>query len=103
MPEAERLLTPEDIAERLGLALPTVRDKLRAGELPGFHLGDRFWRVREADLDEYIRQLAEDGAAERVARQRKAKAKPPRQRKASAPAAAEPPKPKPRAKKGADS
>jgi len=87
MPDSERLLTPEEVAARLGLSLLTVRDKLRAGTLPGFHMG-RPWRVREADLDEYVRQLAEAGAAERPARQREAKAK--RQRAADPAATAEP-------------
>lgn len=69
MAAAERLLTPEEVAERLGLSLLTVRDKLRAGALPGFHMG-RGWRVREADLDAYVRELAEAGAAERAAKRK---------------------------------
>ncbi len=67
---AERLLSREEVAERLGLSPLTVGDKLRAGELPGFHVG-RLWRVREADLDAYVRELAEAGAAARAAKKAK--------------------------------
>ena len=84
---SERLLTPEEVAERLGLSPMTVGDMFRAGKLPGFHVG-RLWRVREADLDEYVRALAAAGegerrkralrqraARQRIAKQRAAKAK----------------------------
>lgn len=54
----ERLLTPEQVAERLGLSVLTVRDWLRSGRLPGVKPGGRVWRVREHDLDEYIRRLS---------------------------------------------
>jgi excisionase family DNA binding protein len=53
----ERLLTPEQVAERLGLSVLTVRAWLRSGQLPGVKPGGRVWRVREHDLDEYIRGL----------------------------------------------
>ncbi len=76
----ERLLSIEDVAERLGLSPVTVGDKLRAGELPGFHLG-RYWRVREADLDAYVRELAEAGAEAAAAARAAKKAKPPRERR----------------------
>lgn len=60
---AERLLTPEEVAERLGCSVVTVKAWLRAGKLPLTRLGDKgLLRVREADLDAYIRTLAEAGA-----------------------------------------
>lgn len=71
-PDAERLLSREEVAARLGLSVLTVGAMLREGRLPGFHLG-RLWRIREADLNAYIRGLAEEGAAERAARVAKAK------------------------------
>lgn len=74
MAEPERLLSIDEVAERLGYSPATVADKLRAGELPGFHVG-RLWRVREAALDKLVRELAEAGEAEQAERQRKAKAK----------------------------
>lgn len=71
---AERLLSCTQVAERLGLSRLTVADKLRAGELPGLKVG-RLWRVREADLDAYVRALAADGRSAREARRRKARAR----------------------------
>ena len=55
----ERLLTPEQVAERLSLSVLTVRAWLRSGRLPGVKPGGKVWRVREADLDEYIRSLSQ--------------------------------------------
>lgn len=54
----ERLLTPEQVADRLGLSVLTVRAWLRSEQLPGVKPGGRIWRVREVDLDEYIRGLS---------------------------------------------
>lgn len=73
----ERTLTIDEVAERLHLAPLTVADRLRAGSLPGFKLG-RAWRVREEDLNRYIREQAEAGAIERRKRAAKAASKPPR-------------------------
>jgi excisionase family DNA binding protein len=61
---AERLLTPEEAAERLSLSPITVGHMLRRGELPGIKMG-RLWRLREADLDDYIRALSEARGASR--------------------------------------
>jgi excisionase family DNA binding protein len=55
----ERLLTPDQVAERLSLSVLTVRAWLRSGKLPGAKPGGKVWRVREADLDEYIRALSQ--------------------------------------------
>ncbi len=58
--EGERLLTPEEVAERLGISKVTARAWLRSGKLPVTRLGDKgLLRCREADLDDYIRNLAE--------------------------------------------
>lgn len=73
MDEGERLLTVEEVGARLGLAVLTVRRYLREGRLPGIRYG-RLWRVRERDLDEYVRGLSQAAGADRAARQRKAKA-----------------------------
>ncbi len=74
MPDSERLLSREEVAERLGLSVLTVGAMLRDGRLPGFHMG-RLWRVREADLNDYVRELAEAGGDERRKRAAKAKAR----------------------------
>lgn len=49
----DKLLTPEDAAERLNMATKTIREWLRKGELVGVKLG-RNWRVREEDLKTFI-------------------------------------------------
>jgi excisionase family DNA binding protein len=80
----ERLLTPEQVAERLSLSVLTVRAWLRSGRLPGVKPGGKVWRVREADLDEYIRGLSQGngsrgdghGRRERVAAAKADAAKP---------------------------
>lgn len=69
----ERLLTPEEVAERLALSPVTVGHMLRAGTLPGLKVG-HLWRVRAADLDAYIVGKSEAAAAKRAAKA----AKPPR-------------------------
>lgn len=54
MPE-ERLLTTQEVAQRLGLHIDTVRDLLRRGELKGHLFGRRGgWRVRQVDLEAFI-------------------------------------------------
>lgn len=77
MADGERLLDVHEVAARLGLSALTVRTKLREGSLPGVHYG-RLWRVREADLDEYVRRIAKAGEADRKARAAKAASKPTR-------------------------
>ncbi len=47
---AEVYLSPEEAAERLGVAPYTVRKWCREGKLPCIKLG-RLWRIRESDLD----------------------------------------------------
>jgi len=59
MSEPERLLSPEDVAERLSISPVTARAWLRKGKLPVVKVGDRgLLRMREADLNAYIRSLA---------------------------------------------
>lgn len=66
----ERLLTPDEVAERLALSPQTVGDMLRAGDLPGQKLGGRLWRVRAADLDDFIRLGSEAWAEKRAEKRR---------------------------------
>ena len=50
----ERLMTPEEVAERLAITPKTVRRFLREGRLKAMKVG-RLWRVRESDLLEYMK------------------------------------------------
>lgn len=50
---AEKLLTPEQVAEELQLSLKTVGDYLRRGVLPGIKIG-RHWRIPEKSLQDFI-------------------------------------------------
>lgn len=63
----EKLLTPDEVAERLRLSPWTVGGMLRAGTLPGFKEG-HLWRVRAADLDAYIVEKSVAAAAKRAAK-----------------------------------
>lgn len=56
--DSDRLLTPDEVAGRLGLKVRTVREWCRTGALPAWRLGGRgLLRVRESDLDAYIRRM----------------------------------------------
>ncbi|MHC9540409.1 MAG: helix-turn-helix domain-containing protein [Vulcanimicrobiota bacterium] len=50
---AEKLYTPAEVAQHLGLAEKTIRDFLRADTIHGVKVGKE-WRVRERDLQGYI-------------------------------------------------
>ncbi|MDI3538798.1 MAG: hypothetical protein PWP12_792 [Bacillota bacterium] len=50
---AERLLTPEEVAERLAVTPRSVRIWLRQGKLKGVKAG-RLWRIRERDLEAFL-------------------------------------------------
>lgn len=56
---AEQLLTPEQAAERLAMKPRTVKDWLQKGKLPASRAG-KCWRIREADLDEFIRNISKE-------------------------------------------
>ncbi|TMB70116.1 MAG: helix-turn-helix domain-containing protein [Chloroflexi bacterium] len=49
----EKLLTPEQVAERLQVTERTVYDWLRRGKLPALKLG-RLWRIRPEDLEAFL-------------------------------------------------
>ena len=46
-------ITPESIAEQLGVTSKTVREWLRDGEIVGIKVGSS-WRVHQSDFDRYI-------------------------------------------------
>jgi excisionase family DNA binding protein len=52
----ERLLTLEEVAERLAVSRKMVYDWIRDGRMPGVKMG-RLWRVKESSLDAFIDAL----------------------------------------------
>ena len=62
--EPERLLTVEEVATRLNLHPETIRRYLQRGLLKGVKFGNRGgWRIKESDLDDFMRRLQEDETA----------------------------------------
>lgn len=57
----KEILTPEEAAGYLRVHPQTVYRGLRAGTLPGAKVGDQ-WRLRKADLDEYLKGRTRDSA-----------------------------------------
>lgn len=52
---AARLLTVDEVAERLRVGAETVRRWLRLGKLKGAHLPNKAgWRIREDDLERFV-------------------------------------------------
>ena len=50
----ERMLTPEEVAERLAVTPNTVRGWLRDGTLKGVKLGKRVWRIEEGEVKSHL-------------------------------------------------
>ena len=50
----DQLLTPEEAAARLKMSRLTIGDWLRSGKLRGVKVG-RLWRVRESDLESFLK------------------------------------------------
>ncbi len=50
-----RLVTPQEVADRLGLKVPTIYKMLRTGQLPSVKPTRRSVRMREEDLEAVIR------------------------------------------------
>lgn len=51
----EKVLTPAQVAERLQVSVFSIQEWLRQGKLKGFKAG-KLWRIREADLEEFMRK-----------------------------------------------
>jgi excisionase family DNA binding protein len=51
----DRMLSVEEVAERMGVVPETVRRLLRDKQLAGWRLGRKAgWRIKERDLDAFI-------------------------------------------------
>lgn len=60
--EPDRLLSPDEVAERLSIKVRTAREWCRTGVLPAFKIGERgLLRVKESDLTAYINGLPRAG------------------------------------------
>ena len=44
MEDGEKLLTIEELAERIQLTVETIREKVKAGTIPAIKLNSRTWR-----------------------------------------------------------
>ncbi|MBI2264266.1 MAG: helix-turn-helix domain-containing protein [Armatimonadetes bacterium] len=51
----ERLLPPEEAAERLAVTPKSIREWLRKGKLRGVKAG-RLWRIRAAALEQFLNE-----------------------------------------------
>ncbi len=49
---SEKMLTPEDAAERLQVKVSTIRRWLRNGAMKGVKIG-QLWRISETTIEEY--------------------------------------------------
>ena len=63
----EKLLTPDEAAERLSVSPKGVKNWLRQGKLRGLKVG-RLWRISESDLSAFLSasQAPSDVAVERA-------------------------------------
>jgi excisionase family DNA binding protein len=74
-PQSQMLMTIPEVADELRVDQRTIYRLLRSGELPlqVLYIG-RSSRVRRADLERYLTELAEHAEAEAAERQRQAAA-----------------------------
>ncbi len=55
-----KLLTLQEVSQRLRFHINTVREYVREGKIPAIKF-DRVWRVEESDLEEFIRERKRGG------------------------------------------
>jgi excisionase family DNA binding protein len=61
----DRLLRIPEVCERLNHGRTRTYELIRSGRLPSVVVGPRARRVRESDLDAFIRNLGDGGLAQR--------------------------------------
>ncbi|SMO73566.1 helix-turn-helix domain-containing protein [Melghirimyces algeriensis] len=55
-----KLITPEKAGERLSVSPVTIRKWLRQGKLRGTKIFGSGWRVREDEIDRFIKKTEEE-------------------------------------------
>lgn len=53
---APTTMTARSLAERWGVSTTMIYDMLHAGDLPGFRLGGKLWRIPIAEVEKYERR-----------------------------------------------
>lgn len=61
---SDKVLTPEQVAERLQVVPKTIYRWLNDGRLEGIKLG-RLWRVREDDLEAFLQAASNQARKEK--------------------------------------
>lgn len=54
----EALLTANQVAERLNMHVYTVRELLRSGDLMGYKIRNRRWRVKASDVEKFLKKYS---------------------------------------------
>jgi len=64
MTGGNKLLSPEEVAERLSVSPVTIRSWLRSGELKGLKLAGNIWRVKPEEVEAFINKAEAEAAKE---------------------------------------
>ncbi len=67
--DAEKLLTIDDVSERLSVSISTVRRIVREGLLPAYRVGGRL-RFKLHEVDAYVDAQRIDAGQERLVQER---------------------------------
>jgi excisionase family DNA binding protein len=54
--EEQPFLTPQEVSALLHVSVQTVRRWIKDETLPAYRVGPRMWRIRAADLDEWLQR-----------------------------------------------
>jgi excisionase family DNA binding protein len=57
-------LTTQEVSRLLHVSVQTVRRWIKDEKLPAYKVGPRMWRIRMADLDEWLRRSAVASSSE---------------------------------------
>ena len=54
--EQQPFLTPKEVSDLLQVSVQTVRRWIKEKSLPAYKVGPRMWRIKRADLEEWLDQ-----------------------------------------------